>query len=137
MNIDQPFYIFSVELPELGQQENADRTYWAAMMLRRDGFKDFTMVRGIDDNCVESQVFMMMDADWVGSGPMRDMVMRLTTLFEQEEFLYVDANRRTAFYNSLGGRTRQGNGWREVAYAGIDPCLPVTITPDGRIWLTA
>ena len=135
MNIDQPFYIFSVERSELGLRENGDRTSFVGEMLRRDNIP-FTVVKGKYAG-TEERAFFVFDSDWVGHGPLRDWVQRITGLYEQESFLYVDANRSAALYTPAGGKIKDGMRWHEADPASVSCTDAITVTPDGRAWVAA
>lgn len=133
MNISNPFYIFSVERKELSAEENAGRTAFVHSYLQRAGLPHF-VVNGRYRGCAEKAFLVFDSAGWPD---LRGYISNLARLYEQESFLYVDANGLASLHSSNNAPLGMLGRWQEIPADKAALLEAVTQSPDGRYWSAA
>lgn len=134
MNIQTPFYVFSVQREELTAEENRGRVEFVRAWLKRAGIQAYPVTGRYKG--AEETSFIVFDAD-ASSDALRRYVLNVASLYEQESVLHVDANAQATLWSSNGALLTQLGTWREIPAQEAASLEAVTQTADGRCWSAA
>ena len=136
MNTRTPFYVLSGERADLNEILNAGRSAFLGARLRDDGICAHP-VRGVYKGRRERS--FLIPAIQEGKDPMciHDTVKRVAKLYEQETYLYVDANGFSTLHDPDGQLVATLGRWRQIDANEAQSADAYTETPDGRYWSAA
>lgn len=143
MNTQIPFYVISAEREVLSTQENGDRSNWLGVLLRDAGLQ-FDIALGSYVGRIERSFIVYEPAlQFADIGPtiqarMSQQLQRLARLFNQDSYIYVDANRFATLQDKTGKLIQHLGTWYQIEPSEFNVFSKSwTKTADGRYWTAA